>query len=340
MRSPRLLLAMLWLLLAAACDNGPSQPTTDPIDKRSPAEGRSSPSPTENSDSAKRPKPDEQVVWVAIEDAGQVVAVDVRTRKVVRRHTVPLGPHNLAVAADGTVAVANPPAANVSIIEHEKVEEIILGGSPHDVKWAGDLLVVANEGAARLDLIMRAGEKRGEVRLKANPHDVAISEDAATAWVSLDGSDDIAVVDLERRTVRYVSTGQRPHDLLFDARGRAWVTDWSGVVHVFSASAELVRTLELGTEAHHLTFTPDGKEAWITDHGTHQVFVVATEDLSLRASLPVAGAPHHVAITRNGRWALVADHDNGALVVYRVETRRKVAEMEVGPGPHGVWAAP
>jgi DNA-binding beta-propeller fold protein YncE len=147
-------------------------------------------------------------------------------------------------------------------------------------------------------------------------------------------------VDLERRTVRYVSTGQRPHDLLFDARGRAWVTDWSGVVHVFSASAELVQTLELGTEAHHLTFTPDGKEAWLTDNGTHQVFVVGTGDLSLRASLPVAGAPHHVAITPNGRWALVADHDNGTLVVYRVGPRRKVAEIEVGPGPHGVWAAP
>jgi DNA-binding beta-propeller fold protein YncE len=339
-RLPSLLLAMVLLLLAAACDNGPAQPTTDRVGKRSPAEARSSPSPTEPAASLGGRKPDEQVVWVAIEDAEQVVAVDVRTREVIRRHTVPLGPHNLAVAADGTVAVANPPAAVVSIIEHEKVEEVILGGSPHDVKWAGDLLVVANEGAARLDLISRAGEKRGEVRLKANPHDVAVSEDAGTAWASLDGSDEIAVVNLERRTLRYVSTGQRPHDLLFDARGRAWVTDWGGVVHVFSASAELVQTLELGTEAHHLTFTPDGKEAWITDHGTHQVFVVGTDDLNLRASLPVAGAPHHVAISPNGRLALVADHDNGTLVVYRVATRRKVAEIDVGPGPHGVWAAP
>jgi DNA-binding beta-propeller fold protein YncE len=338
-RSPRLLLAAVALLLAAACDNGPAQPTTDPIDKRSPTDARSSTTPTETAASPKRAKPDRQIVWVAIEDAAQVVAVDVRGRGVIRRHATPSGPHNLTVAEDGTVAVASPPAGKVSIIDHKRVREVVLGGSPHDVKWAENLLVVANEGAARLDLISRAGEKRGEVTLKANPHDVAISEDARRAWVSLDGSDEIAVVNLDRRTVRYVSTGRRPHDLLFDGRGRAWVTDWGGVVHVFSADAELVQTLELGTEAHHLTFTPDGKEAWITDHGTQQVFVVRTSNLNVRSSLPVAGAPHHVAVTPNGRLAVVADHDNGTLVVYNVAMRRKVTEIQVGPGPHGVWAA-
>jgi DNA-binding beta-propeller fold protein YncE len=339
-RTPRLLLGAVVLILAAACDNGPAQRTTDPIDKRSPKDALSSPSPTETAGSPKRAKPDEQIVWVAIEDAAQVVGVDVGTREVVRRHAVPPGPHNLTVSPDGIVAVTSPPAMKVSIIEHQSVREVVLGGTPHDVKWAGRLLVVANEGAARLDLISRAGEKRGEVTLKANPHDVAISEDTATAWVSLDGSDEIAVVNLERRTVRYISTGRRPHDILFDARGRAWVTDWSGVVHVFSADAELVQTLELGTEAHHLTFTPDGKEAWITDNGTHQVFVVGTSDWNVRASLPAPGAPHHVSVTPDGRLAVVADHDNGTLVVYRVATRRKVGEIEVGPGPHGVWAAP
>jgi DNA-binding beta-propeller fold protein YncE len=339
-RSPRFLLATVFLLLAPACDNGPAEPGANPIEKQSPAGATSSPSPAETAASRKGAKSDEQIVWVAIEDAGKVVAVDVRTREVVRRHTVPSAPHNLSVAADGTVAVANPPAGQVSIIQRERVREIDLGGSPHDVKWAGRLLVVANEGAARLDLISRTGQKRGEVELKANPHDVAISEDAARAWVSLDGSDEIAVIGLERRTVRYVSTGRRPHDLLFDAGGRAWVTDWGGVVHVFSPGAELVQTLELGTEAHHLTFTPDGKEAWITDNGTHQVFVVGVEDLRVRGALPITGAPHHVAITPNGRMALVADNDNGTLVVYRVTTRRKVAEIKVGPGPHGVWAAP
>jgi YVTN family beta-propeller protein len=336
----RFLLATFLLLLAAACDNGAVRPSADPTEKRSSAEARPSPSPTPTAASPGGAKPDEQVVWVAIEDAGQIVAVDVRAREVIRRHTVPSGPHNLSVAADGTVAVAGPPAGKVSIIKDEKVREVALGGGPHDVKWAEDLLVVTNEGAARLDLVSRAGEKRGQVGLKANPHDVAISQDAATAWVSLDGSDEIAVVDLKQRTVRYVSTGQRPHDLLFDARGRPWVTDWGGVVHVFSAGAELVQTLELGTEAHHLTFTPDGTEAWIIDHGTHQVFVVGTNNLNVRASLPVTGAPHHVAITPNGRLALVADHDNGTLVVYNVATRRKVTDIQVGPGPHGVWAAP
>jgi DNA-binding beta-propeller fold protein YncE len=341
-RSPRLLLTAVLLLLAGACTSDQAQPAAEATEKPSPVQSPSSPAPADVSPapSPGETKPDKQVVWVAIEDAGEVVAVDARTREVLRRHIVPSGPHNLSVAADGTVAVASPPSGQVSIIQRERVREVVLGGSPHDVKWSGHLLVVANEGAARLDLISRTGEKRGEVELKANPHDVAISEDAATAWVTLDDTDEIAVVGLGRRTVRYVSTGQRPHDLLFDPRGRAWVTDWGGMVHVFSPGLELVQTLDLGTEAHHLTFTPEGKEAWITDHGTHRVFVVRTEDLKVRGALPIRGAPHHVAITPNGRLAVVADHDNGTLVVYNVVTRRMVAEIEVGPGPHGVWAVP
>lgn len=340
-RSSGLLLTAV-LLLAAACDGDRTQRSTEAIEQSTQQETGSPPSSPEASPASSPgvAKADEQVVWVAIEDAGEVVAVDVRAREILRRHTVPSGPHNLSVAANGTVAVSSPPAGTVSIVRRGRVREVDLGGSPHDVKWADNLLVVTNEGAARLDLVSGTGEKREEVALKANPHDVAISEDAATAWVSLDGTDEIAIVGLERRTVRYVSTGQRPHDLQFDTRGRAWVTDWDGIVHVFSPRAELMETLELGTEAHHLTFTPDGKEAWITDHGTHQVFVVGTENLKIRDALVIAGAPHHVAITPNGGMALVVDHDNGTLVVYDVATRRQVAEIEVGPGPHGVWAAP
>jgi DNA-binding beta-propeller fold protein YncE len=340
-RPSRLLVTAVALLLGLGCEGDSVQRRGAPPDQRSRTKALPSPSPTETPRTPSgRSRSDRQLVWVAIEDVAEVAAVNIHNREVIRRHTVPSGPHNLSVAADGTVAVASPTEGKVSIIRRERVREIVLGGSPHDVKWAGNLLVVANEGAARLDLISRTGVKSAAIRLKADPHDVAISEDAVTAWVSLDGSAEIAMVNLERRTVRYVSTGKRPHDLLFDARGRVWVTDWVGVVHVFTSGAELVRTLELGTESHHLTFTPDGTEAWITDHGSHQIFVVGTKDLKVRDALPIAGAPHHVAITPDGRRAAVADHDNGALVIYGVATRREIAAIEVGPGPHGVWVVP
>jgi YVTN family beta-propeller protein len=159
--------------------------------------------------------------------------------------------------------------------------------------------------------------------------------------VTLNGTDELAVVDLRRRRVeRYASTGQSPHDILFSPAGELWVTDWSGPVHVFRADGKLRASVELGEEAHHLAFTPDGHQAWITDHGVNRVFVVDTRSLRVIASLAVPGAPHHVAVTADGSLAAVADHDNGTLIVYDVRRHKRVRTIEVGPGPHGVWAVP
>jgi hypothetical protein len=42
----------------------------------------------------------------------------------------------------------------------------------------------------------------------------------------LNGTDELAVVGLEaRRGIRYIATGQRPHDILFAPDGKLWVTE-------------------------------------------------------------------------------------------------------------------
>jgi DNA-binding beta-propeller fold protein YncE len=214
-------------------------------------------------------------------------------------------------------------------------------GAPHDVKIGGGRIVVANQGAARINILSLRGKKRGRVPLKANPHDVALTPGGDVAWASLEGSDDLAVVSLKRKKLRrYVSTGRSPHDLLFSPTGRLWVTDWNGAFHVYSRRGRLLKSRSLGDEAHHLAFTPDGREVWITDHGAHRVFVVSTRRFKVIKRLSIRGSPHHVGITPAGNKAVVADHDRGRLIVYRVGTKKRIARIEVGAGPHGVWVVP
>lgn len=278
-------------------------------------------------------------VWVAVENSRLVAEVDLAAGRVLRTVPVPGKPHNL-VAGDGVVATTLQRAGTVALIRGGSAREIRLGGSPHDVKLWGDRLVVANEGARRLEILGPRGGRLGGVALRGNPHDLAVAP-GGRAWVSLDGSGDLALVDLAgRRVLRYVPTARRPHDLLVAPDGRVWVTDWGGDLYVLSPRGRLIRTLAVGAEAHHLAFSPDGSEAWVTDHGTRRVVVVATATLEVVASLPVRGAPHHVAITPDGRFAAVADHGRGSLVVFDVARRRRVAEIPVGSGPHGAWAAP
>jgi DNA-binding beta-propeller fold protein YncE len=280
------------------------------------------------------------LVWVGVEGADEVALVDVGSGQVLARHETPGGPHNVTVADDGTAAAALYASDRLALIAHGRVRLLDLGGTPHDVKAAGDLVAVANEAARRIDIVRR-GRHTGSIQLKAEPHDLAITSGGDRAWVTLNGTDELAVVDLRaRRLVRYVETGQRPHDILFAPDGRLWVTDWTGPVHVFDRRGRLHGRIALARESHHLAFTPDGRQAWVTDHSAKRIFIVDARRLKRITSLPIRGAPHHVAITTDGRLAAVADHDNGTLAVYDVRRRSLVRTVRVGEGPHGVWVVP
>lgn len=282
-----------------------------------------------------------RLVWVGVEGAGRVVLVDLDTGKVVASHDVPDGPHNVTVLPDGTGVAALPSAGALSVMDQRTARVVELGGRPHDVKPFPGGIVVANEGANRIELLTAAGEQSATVTLPSPPHDVAVSPDGRSAWATLDGSDDLVVVDLEAGSVaRTVSTGRRPHDLLFSPEGRLWVTDWAGAVHVFSPDGTLVASEPLGKEAHHLAFSPSGDRVWIADHATRELFVLDTQSVQVLQRISLPGSPHHVAVTPDGELVAVADHDNGTLLVLTAQSGEEVSRIAVGAQPHGVWAVP
>jgi DNA-binding beta-propeller fold protein YncE len=283
----------------------------------------------------------DRVVWVALEDARQIVKVDVARRKVVTRRSVPGNPHNLSISPRGRTIATTLWSGDEVVIRHDGDQRsTTLGGAPHDVKVGGGRVVVANQTRARLDLVSPQGRFRRSVGLKADPHDLALRWQGRQAWVTLEGNDDLAVVSVRSGKVRYVSTGKAPHDILFAPDGKLWVSDWEGAIHVFSKRGRRLKTIPLGVEAHHLDFTPDGRQAWITDHAAHRVFVIRTKTYRVVKRFKVRGAPHHIAITSDGDRAVVADHDRGLLVVYNVHELKRSSRIRVGAGPHGIWALP
>ncbi len=283
-----------------------------------------------------------RVVWVALEGAHKIAKVDLGSHEVLKRRSVSGAPHNLTISPSGrTIATALWSAGSIVVRHRGKQRRVTLGGAPHDVKIGGGRVVVANQSEARLDLVAPKGRFRRSIALKADPHDLALRWGGRQAWVTLEGSDDLAVVRIRRPSrVRYVSTGKAPHDILFAPDGKLWVSDWNGAIHVFSKRGRRIKTIPLGIEAHHLDFTPDGRQVWITDHAAHKIFVVSTNRYKVRKQFDVAGAPHHVAITSDGDRAAVADHERGVIVVYNVNQLRRGKTIRVGAGPHGIWSMP
>jgi DNA-binding beta-propeller fold protein YncE len=282
-----------------------------------------------------------RIVWTALEGEGRLAKVDLDDGVLRRVGTRGGGPHNITVAPDGTVVAALWSSDRIVIVRDGERSFVDLGGAPHDVKIARNMIVVANQATERVQLVKLDGTYLRRILLKADPHDLAIDPRQRLAWVTLEGSDDLAVVNLldRRKRVRYVDTDGSPHDILFAPDGRLWVTDWNGALHVFAPRrGRLVESISLGDEAHHLDFTPDGRFCWITDHGAGAVFVIRVRTVRVVERIDFPGEPHHVTILPGGHRAVVADHGNGRLVVYSTETRRRVKTIPVGTGPHGVWA--
>lgn len=99
------------------------------------------------------------------------------------------GPHDLTVAPDGTVVASLHGSDQVALIRGGRPRRVTLGGRPCDVKIAGGLVVVTNQGASRLDPMALDGTRRGRIPLRSEPHDVAVEPGARRVWVSLDGED-------------------------------------------------------------------------------------------------------------------------------------------------------
>lgn len=336
------------VILTAACPGGGGSPdragtpTTPTTPAPAPAdEDQSSPATPAADATSPMLGTTQAAVWVAVEEAGTLVLVDLAASEVVRTHRTGDGPHNITVAADATVAAALYASTDLAIIRDGELHTVTLGGRPHDVKATDRWFVVANEAGRRIELVEHDGDRGARVGLRAQPHDLDVTADGDRAWVTLNGTDQLALVDLTTPQVAaYVPTGKRPHDIRIAPDGTIWITDWDGPVHVLGPDGEVETSIPLGVEAHHLAFTPGGEEAWVVDHATRKAYVVDTAARRVVAELQLTGSPHHVAITPDGVLAAIADHTNGALVVFDVARRERVATIPVGPGPHGVWALP
>jgi YVTN family beta-propeller protein len=283
----------------------------------------------------------DRIVWVALEGDGELGKVDLAEGVLRRVDLRGGGPHNITVAPDGSAVAALWASNRIVIVRRGERTFVELGGAPHDVKIARNMVVVANQATERVQLVRLNGTFVRRILLKADPHDLAVDPKQRHAWVTLEGSDDLAVVNLldRRESVRYVDTDGSPHDILFAPDGTLWVTDWNGALHVLRGPrGRPVASIPLGLEAHHLDFTPDGRFAWVTDHAARELFVLRVRTRRVVERIEFPGEPHHVTVVPGGRRVVVADHANGRLVVYDARTRERVRAIPVGSEPHGVWA--
>jgi ABC-type transport system substrate-binding protein/DNA-binding SARP family transcriptional activator len=165
-------------------------------------------------------------LWVAEADAGLVVRVDLRSRKVLA--TIPVGTRpSRILAVGGQVWVLDPLDRAVSRIDPETdtmTQTITVGREPSDVLISGGSLWVANRGDGTVQQIdPSTGRTLRLIRTGGDPSGLAAADGAV--WVATDESGTVERIDARTGAVtNTIRVGDAPTAIAASATG-VWVLD-------------------------------------------------------------------------------------------------------------------
>ena len=237
---------------------------------------------------------------VANKSEATVSLVDLPEGKVVATLPVGTGPHEVAVAPGGRLAlianygVPGPSGAGSSLtlidVPAAKVLKTIDLGEyrrPHGVLFLDErrALVTAETNKALLEVDVETGKVIAAVPTGQEvSHMVAVTPDGSRAFVANIGSGSMTAVDL---------------------KGRKHLKD-----------------VPTGAGAEGIAITPDGKQVWVTNRAADTVTVIDAATLEVLGSLPSAKFPIRAEATPDGKRILVSNAQSGDLSVFSTADRK------------------
>ena len=226
-----------------------------------------------------------------------------------------IGPHEVAVAYDGSIAVA----------------------ADYGEKNPGSTLTVYDFRDRRvIDTIDLSPHTR--------PHGIAFLDNRSTLLVTSETSRAVLEVSVRgRRVVRAMDTGAAGSHMLVlgPDRKRVYTANLGSgsVSEIDLSSGKLVRTVPTGRETEAIAISPDGRELWVGNRAEDTLTVLQLSTLEKLASIPCARMPIRLRFTPDGRRALVSCAASDDVAVFDTATRAEVARIPM-PGAPGEEGGP
>jgi len=187
------------------------------------------------------------------------------------------------------------------------------------------------------------GSQQALFSLPSRPHEILLSSDRRTAWVSIYGDgiygqnlhpgNQIAVLDVAaQRPVRFLSTGDvpAPHGLALGRDGTLWISSDIGeaVLGLDPASGKRVALIATGTKGGHwLAVTPEGDRAYTSNRAGAGIPIL---DLKGHRRVGEVATPHAttgLALSPNGTCLYAADDQEPGLLIVDTSTNRVIQSV-------------
>jgi YVTN family beta-propeller protein len=189
-----------------------------------------------------------------------------------------------------------------------------------------DKVYVANEAADTVSVIdAKSFKVLASVRVGKMPHNVQVSPDGKSAWVTNNGEPD------PEGTATHAGMGKAEHGAMA-RNGAVWVID--------TGSDAVTGKVAVGLHPAHVVLTPDGGFAYVTNGGDNSVSVVDVASRAVVATIAAGKFPHGIRISPDGKHAYVANLKGGTVSVIDVASRKEIDQIPVGKGPAQVGFTP
>src|SRR5215207_109711 len=234
----------------------------------------------------------------------------------------------------------------------EKIQSFLQGSlrSRPDVDLNSFYLLALNQEAniSVIDPLLGFGGSKlvTLIMLNSPGEDWAITSDQERLFVSMPGSNQVAVVDTNTwKVVTNIDTGARPVRLALQPDEKyLWVgTDEgaeSGVTVIDTAAFKAVARVATGAGHHEIALSGDNKFAYVTNGDAGTLSVVAVQNFSKVGEVKVGATAGAVAFSPLSKSVYVSDETGGQLAVVDGRTQRVLTRIAVKPGVGRVRFAP
>ena len=273
--------------------------------------------------------------------------IDLTGHRELRRIPVLREPHHWALTPDGRDLLVGDSAGNELIVLDPSSFEVrrrIPVSDPYQFGFSpdGKFLVVNSVNRARVD-VYEPGTYRLVKRfaLRSMPSHLAYSPDSAAVYVSLQGTDKLAAIDLRTLEVLWIAdVGRTPAGVLW-LNGRVLVANMgtADVAVVNPADGRLERSVHTGKGAHQLFLSPDRKLVYVCNRlDNYGVLALDAATLDVVRRYKVPGAADDIGFAPDGKLWITLRIANRVAVLD--PATGAVEDIEVGRSPHGIFVNP
>jgi YVTN family beta-propeller protein len=283
------------------------------------------------------------IAFVVNSRSASVSLIDMTKLVELRRIPVLREPHHLVLSPDGKSLLVGDTGGNEMFFLDPSTGAIDrrlpiadpyqLGFSPNG-KW----LVVNGLARDQVDVYDAATMKLVKrFPIASMPSHLAFSPNSDTVYVSLQGSNRLAAIDLTRLAVIWdAPVGSTPAGVLW-SRGHVLVADMGTdyVAAVDPTDGKVINRIHTGNGAHQLFASPDGKLIYVNNRAAGTITVLDAVTLATVHTYRVPGGPDDLAFAPDGSIWITCRFDERIAVLDPATGHLQT--VLVGRQPHGIF---